>query len=58
MKNVIFVLGQIIIMKKTLKISIFYLLEHLKRFSHLTNNCVAKFFEKFDTSEIEGNMWS
>jgi tubulin monoglycylase TTLL3/8 len=28
------------------------------KFSHLTNNSIAKHCEQFDMSEIEGNMWS
>jgi len=28
------------------------------KFSHLTNNSIAKHAENFDMSEIEGNMWS
>lgn len=28
------------------------------RFIHLTNNSIAKYSEKFEQSEIEGNMWS
>ena len=28
------------------------------RFSHLTNNSIAKYAQNFETSEIEGNMWS
>jgi tubulin monoglycylase TTLL3/8 len=28
------------------------------RFSHLTNNSIVKHSEKFDTSEIDGNMWT
>lgn len=28
------------------------------RFSHLTNNSIAKYSEKFNSSEIKGNMWS
>lgn len=34
------------------------LLIFLIRFSHLTNNSIAKYSEKFDSSEIKGNMWS
>jgi len=28
------------------------------KFSHLTNNSIGKHCEQFETSEIEGNMWS
>lgn len=28
------------------------------KFSHLTNNSIAKYSKHFDTSEIEGNMWT
>ena len=28
------------------------------RFAHLTNNSIAKYSKKFETSEIEGNMWT
>lgn len=28
------------------------------KFSHLTNNSIAKHSSKFEKSEIEGNMWT
>jgi tubulin monoglycylase TTLL3/8 len=28
------------------------------KFSHLTNNSIAKYAQNFETSEIEGNMWT
>eukprot|EP01017_Pseudomicrothorax_dubius_P040157 TRINITY_DN6245_c0_g2_i2.p1 TRINITY_DN6245_c0_g2~~TRINITY_DN6245_c0_g2_i2.p1 ORF type:complete len:778 (-),score=219.61 TRINITY_DN6245_c0_g2_i2:841-3174(-) len=28
------------------------------KFAHLTNNSIVKYSEHFDTSEIEGNMWT
>lgn len=28
------------------------------RFSHLTNNSIAKYYEKFATSDIKGSMWT
>lgn len=28
------------------------------RFSHLTNNSIAKYSEKFATSDIKGSMWT
>ena len=32
--------------------------EFYNRFAHLTNNSIGKYSKKFETSEIEGNMWT
>ncbi len=36
-----------------------YDIENLNnKFIHLTNNSIVKYSNKFDNSEIEGNMWT